>query len=176
MTTEGEYNEPRVLGRTYSRWRRDVGWGVVGGCLMALYYTTIAILIYLIRGPAAFGTYGITFGQTVLAYWAGGVAGGLVLGVLLPVARNRLGKGVLGILVALPVFVAIALIMGDLHWGAVLVCATFFGIVGAMAVDQIGGPTWDEISHLEETVVLPDTHRKEIDARREGESGPRHNA
>ena len=97
----------RKLRRSGRRIRSDIAWGVFAGLLMATFYSVVAIAIHAAKGSGAFDEAGITLGKALAAYWIGGAVGGAVLGLAIPLARNKLGAAIVGILVAIPAFVAI---------------------------------------------------------------------
>ena len=139
--------------RTRKGLKRDIAWGMIGGAALAGYYTLVAGLIYLFKGAAPFAASGVSFIGTLAAYWAGGLIGGIVVGVLAPYARNRLGAMGIGILVAFPACVAISLVAsGTLHLGAVLIMSIVFGAWGGFVLASLGGPSMREIAELEATV------------------------
>lgn len=134
------------------KWRNDLRWGVFAGLGLAAFYTAIALAIYLIEGARPFDAYGVTVGRVILGYWVAGVVGGFLIGLGAPLVRNTFGSIVLGILVAIPTFAVITVASGDLDWGAAIVLGVFFGTVGGVAVSSMGGPSWDEMSQLDETI------------------------
>jgi len=66
--------------------------------------------------------------------------------------RNTFGSIVLGILVAIPAFAVITVASGDLDWGAAIVVGVFSGTVGGGTVSSMRGPSWEEMSQLDETI------------------------
>ena len=82
---------------------QDLGWGIFWGLAFALVLTIVLVLLYAVRGSALFETYDTTFGGVVAVYFAGGLAGGAVVGLLRPLTRWRWGAAMVGVFAALPV-------------------------------------------------------------------------
>jgi hypothetical protein len=80
-----------------------VVWGARWGAIFGLVYATIALVILIFSGTKPFEAQGTTFVNTVIVYMVGGTAAGCVVGLLRPLANNRLGAAVIGFLAALPV-------------------------------------------------------------------------
>jgi hypothetical protein len=65
-----------------------------------------AIVLYALRGQAPFEAIGTSLGQVIASYFAGGILGGAMVGVLWPLARHREGAIVIGIVTAFVVVAA----------------------------------------------------------------------
>ena len=124
----------------------NLRWGVAAGLFFAALYSLYVTLLYLIRGPDPFDANETTLGQVIAVYFAGGIAGGAIVGVLRPLAKWRIGAAVVGVVAAVPVFLGIALSLeGGLSgldrgaWEAVAFCSIFFGILGGNAMWRGGG-------------------------------------
>lgn len=69
---------------------------------------TWAGVVMVLSGPTAVSSIGISVGRVMGIYGVGGVAGGMVVGLLQPWTRSRLGAAVVGGLVGLIVALLIA--------------------------------------------------------------------
>ncbi|MFN2398928.1 MAG: hypothetical protein ABR543_09875 [Gemmatimonadaceae bacterium] len=120
---------------------RNIRWGIILGLFFAVYYSAIAIAIYLLLGPSAFDRNGITLLGAIMAYFTAGVVGGIVVGLFRPLVRSLLGRMAAGILVAVPVFLVIGVTAdgnitgwtGD-EWVALGISSVFLGIAGGYLV------------------------------------------
>lgn len=143
------------LGRSVHTWRRDMVWGVLFGLAMAGYYSLIAIVIYTFAGSAPFEANNASLGEALAAYWVGGLLGGVIFGLIKPLARNAFGAVVVGIVVATPASVAVVLAVDgkDVIWEAVVIMAVIFGTAGGLAFSNShrSGPSQDDFEDLEET-------------------------
>jgi hypothetical protein len=125
--------------------------GLVLGLAMAAYYTVIAILIYAFAGSAPFEAYNTSLDEALAAYWIGGLLGGITFGLIKPLARNRLGAVVVGIMVAAPASAAIGFTVDkNVPWQAVAIMAVIFGTIGGLVVSNSFGPATREMDELEE--------------------------
>ena len=109
--------------------------GTAVGLFQALGFSVHAVALVLLRGAAAFGESGATLGQTVLAYALGGAASGMLIGLLLPLARWRIGATLLGASALVPFYVAMTVtIPGYDPWasGSMIAFMLLAAIAGAM--------------------------------------------
>lgn len=90
---------------------KNIIWGVMWGVLAALVCMSVALIRYVLQGEAPFLANGTTFVKLAKAYLAGGIGGGLVVGLLRPIARFEVGAFILGILTVFPMYVAISIAM-----------------------------------------------------------------
>ena len=125
---------------------------------MAAYYSVFALVIYSLQGAAAYDAYGLTLGKILLLYWAGGLVGGFMVGLLMPITRSRIGAALVGAVAAFPVFAGISLSIygSEMEWGVVIICAVVLGGIGGVAMASTGGPTWDELNDMEEGLWTDD--------------------
>jgi hypothetical protein len=86
--------------------------GVLGGCIMATLFSGMAVMAYAIGDGQAFDRLGVSLGSTLALYFAGGIVGGLLVGLLFPLTTWRWGSVVVGILAALPVYLGANLLIG----------------------------------------------------------------
>lgn len=131
---------------------RDLGWGLTGGCLFTFAYSAFVILLYLIAGPGPFERNGVTLGSVLLSYLFGGLAGGLVVGLLRPLTSRRLGAIAVGIIAATLVFVGIGIaVWGWLtrwdrdSWLTLATTSIIFGVYGGNMLWKYQRSADDEI-------------------------------
>jgi hypothetical protein len=96
-----------------------VSWGSKTGAVLAAW----AIVLFLIRGAAPFEARGTTLGAVVVLYLAGGTAGGVIVGLFLPLARTGFGAAIAG-------------------------TAAFVAVATASAGVLFGFATWSWIPHM----------------------------
>ena len=82
------------------------------GWLIATAFSLYVLILYALRGPAPFEANETTLSATIAAYYAGLTASGIVLGLVLPLARWKLGAALLGFLALIPLY---GVIMFSLH-------------------------------------------------------------
>lgn len=83
--------------------RRNIVAGILSGCTLALLLSVIAIGVYASRGFTALANQlGVTLGQVIAAYFAGGVVGGALAGALTPLAHSGWGAAVVGFVAVFP--------------------------------------------------------------------------
>jgi hypothetical protein len=94
--------------------------GVFCGLAMATCFSAWVLLLVLLRGSPWFDKYQMSAWQIVAAYYAAGLLGGLVFGVLWPLSRTSWGAVVLGSLIGVIAYAAVGMIMhGALSWQSV---------------------------------------------------------
>jgi hypothetical protein len=110
---------------------RCVIFGLGGGAAFAIW----VLVLYALRGPQPFDEIGIGLGQALTFYLAGGAAGGLILGLLWPIAKWRIGAYVVSVFVCtVLVFCMGVQVSGNpvtwdySAWLAVPVLAIIFGL------------------------------------------------
>lgn len=81
----------------------SVAIGVIAGTLLSIWVTAIRI----VAGPGAFTGLGATYPLVVLTYLASGVAGGVIVGLLWPLTRWRVGLVFVGFFVGVATFAGI---------------------------------------------------------------------
>jgi hypothetical protein len=102
-----------------------VGLGVLVGLLMAMMTCLAASIIYLVRGPEAFAQNGTSFGEAIATYVVAGFLGGGIGGLLFPLTGWRAGAALVGAIAATPLYLGIALLVGE---------AVSAGVIGAVLV------------------------------------------
>jgi hypothetical protein len=83
--------------------------GLVWGAGFAAVYSAYVILVGILNGGEPFEAAGTSLARVVGVYWLGGLLGGTVFGLALPLTRTRGGAAVVGVLAAFPVWCAIGL-------------------------------------------------------------------
>jgi hypothetical protein len=97
----------------------DIRWGVVWGSILALALTLVLLVLFAVHGSKLFDSYGTSFTTVALLYLCGGVAGGVIVGLLRPLSRWRIGAVVMGVFAAVPIGIGIRLMRSGLEpWGA----------------------------------------------------------
>lgn len=114
--------------RETSIWR-NLRWGITWGIAMACIYSLYVVVVFLFRGAEPFEANDVTLPTLVFLYFLGGVGGGGLLGLLRPLARNRLAAVFIGMIVAIPFFLGVALADEGLpsQWSG----ETIFAVSGA---------------------------------------------
>ena len=124
-----------LLGRPLSDALERTRAGAVTGLAIAAFYVAYVVLLYLRRGNAPFGAYGVRLSTVVLVYVGGGLAAGAIVGLLAPLTSSRLGAVLVATLGAYAVFFGIATAAkgppwtwGSAEWLAVAILAVLFGL------------------------------------------------
>lgn len=89
----------------------NIGLGVFFGVALATFYSAFVLILFMIRGDSAFEANDITLLGTISAYYFGGIVGGVIVGLLLPLATWRWGSVIVGVVAAVPVFLGIGIAM-----------------------------------------------------------------
>jgi hypothetical protein len=112
--------------------------GVAIGVIAATLYSAWVVLVYALNGSRPFVELGVTLPTVVGVYYAGGVLGGAIMGVLWPRARSRLEATLVGMLIALVVVMGAGVAMygypsnwPSASWGGVLSTGVVLGTIGA---------------------------------------------
>ena len=100
----------------FGRIRQYVLIGLAFACLYSLY----VCVLYLLQGSAPFDRLGTNLWIVIGTYFFGGISAGVVVGLLQPLARWRLGAIVIGIIAAFFVFFGIVVAQDGLpsRWGS----------------------------------------------------------
>lgn len=97
-----------------SRLLERIVWGARWGLRFGLTFDAIAVIVFLLSGPSERERNGVTFATVILLYSSAGLIAGLVVGVLLPLTRWKVGAATVGVLAALPVGVLVRLMTDGL--------------------------------------------------------------
>lgn len=90
------------LGDTVSRQSglgANLRWGLLRGVLLSCLLSTVLVGLVLIRGSSQFERPSLSAWEIIGAYFVAGTVGGLVLGLLRPLTKNRVGAAVVGCVV-----------------------------------------------------------------------------
>jgi hypothetical protein len=82
----------------------NIRWGLRGGLWVAAVLSGYVVMLYVARGSAPFVANSTTLPQVLLLYAAGGLAGGILVGLLRPLTRWRAGAVFTGVLTAALVY------------------------------------------------------------------------
>jgi hypothetical protein len=105
------------------------------GLAFASIYCLWAVVVLFLGGEAAFRKQGITFGEAIGGYLAGGVAAGAVVGLFRPLLERSWGAPVVGMLAAIPVALAFEVATQGARWmsfDSLLTAGIFSLTVGTM--------------------------------------------
>ena len=75
--------------------------------IVATGLSAYALVLDLLGGQGPFEAHGTTVGEAILTYYLGAVLAALVVGLSLPLARNKWGAMFVGFLAAMPFYAAI---------------------------------------------------------------------
>jgi hypothetical protein len=104
----GEHRRVRKHTSSYlAKLSAQVRQGVLIGLTLAALYCAYAVVLFVLRGAAPFDAHDVTLRMVLATYVACGIAGGVVYGLLHPLADSLLGRTVLGVLIATLVFFGI---------------------------------------------------------------------
>ena len=91
--------------------RERVSTGVRWGLLYATVYSAVGLVSVLSRGPAVLKPYHLTVLEMIVVYFASGLVGGSVFGLLMPLGRSLVGAVFLGWLVMAPIALLMSLLV-----------------------------------------------------------------
>jgi hypothetical protein len=83
------------------------------GLTMAAVYSVIASLVWIGNDGVLFESDDVSLFEVIGLYLASGLIGGALCGLLLPIARWRLGAVLLGVIVALPIYGGAAVLLDN---------------------------------------------------------------
>ena len=89
--------------------RNNVLKGVGLGLVVATGFTVWITFLRLTAGPAPFERLDTTYAATAALYYAGGLVGGAIVGLLWPLRRSPWGSALLGMLGVFPLYFGVAL-------------------------------------------------------------------
>lgn len=67
----------------------------------------IALVIFLLGGRAPFEAHDTTFERVAISYLVGGIGAGIIVSMLLPLTKWKMGSAIVGCVAAIPVSVVI---------------------------------------------------------------------
>jgi hypothetical protein len=113
---------------------RDLRWGVAHGLAFAAFCSLWASILYLARDSDPFRRLGVTFERTIILYFAGGIGGGLLMGLCRPLTMSRRGRLWTGLVIGPMIALGICLLLfgSPRAWGvaAVLTILIWSAVMG----------------------------------------------
>jgi hypothetical protein len=88
---------------------KEVALALRWGLKMAVVYSLFAVAVRILAGDAPFESAGTAVWKVVVAYFAGGIAAGMIAGLLLPLGRYWVGAMLVGAVAGMPVMFAIGM-------------------------------------------------------------------
>jgi hypothetical protein len=117
----------------------NLAWGLRYGVAFAVLFSLLVGVLAILRGSDWNSTYQVSTLSVVLGYCIAGVLGGLLVGLLRPIATGRFGGTIVGMLTGAFVFSAIMIAadgIGGFRPGSTILPGTLMG--GALGF-QFGG-------------------------------------
>lgn len=115
----------------------NIFWGLKWGLVFATGFSLIALAMTVLTGGEVINNQGVSLAASIALYWSGGVFGGIVLGLLRPLTRTRVGAALVGVIIMVPVELAIGLLLiGPIstwsrpEWVGLIFGAIFMGGAG----------------------------------------------
>jgi hypothetical protein len=94
----------------------NIAFGMLVGFLMAAAYSLLALGIYAVTLGEAFEEEGLSLGAVLLSYWIGGIASGVVLGLLKPFTDSKRKAMIVGPIIAMPAVAMLGIAIDGLPW------------------------------------------------------------
>jgi O-antigen/teichoic acid export membrane protein len=88
---------------------RDLLWGLKWGFWFALFFSFVAVAMTLFTGGEIIERQRISLTASIAIYVFGGFSGGIVLGLLRPLTKYRIGAALVGIVVMTPASILLGL-------------------------------------------------------------------
>jgi hypothetical protein len=88
----------------------DIKWGLGWGLWLAAGFSILGSALFLLQGPVFGHASGFSFPLLIVGYVAMGLIGGLLAGVVRPLARTRIGATIIGVIIGIFVY-SIAMII-----------------------------------------------------------------
>lgn len=124
--------------------RNRIGTSVIVGIVMATLYSLWVTVVYYLGGPSALAEHNLTLPMAVATYYFAGAIGGLIVGVMLPLARHPLGAILVGIVVGFVAFFSMGVATKGMppewssrDWKGVLVLGLLWGGFGGFIYRRI---------------------------------------
>ncbi|MFL5607837.1 MAG: hypothetical protein ACJ8AD_15405 [Gemmatimonadaceae bacterium] len=114
---------------------------VVTGGIMATMFSAWVAVVYLAGGPRVFSAMGTSLHAVVLCYYVAGIAGGALVGLLLPLAGTLGGRMLVGSVAALVVGISAQTTLSGAiwHWDrTTLVSTTVLAVLMGMILGPVG--------------------------------------
>jgi hypothetical protein len=128
-------NSPRDSGTgLLNRVLSNIVTGALFGFSIGMMFSVYVSLLYVVRGSAPFERLEVSVLSVVVFYLLGGIAIGSLVGLLLPLAKSRLGAVLVGSVAGTATFVfALVSIYGFTSWSGVaaLLAVTWGVLVGS---------------------------------------------
>lgn len=105
----------------------DIALGNGVALVTALALCAWVTVVRLLGGAAAFNELHASYSQVILVYLASVPVVGTLIGILKPLLSSAVGSISVGSLCAIPVFVPVFVLTGELDWGGVLLCSVGVG-------------------------------------------------
>ena len=70
---------------------------------MAFLFSVVVLVLYLFEGSRRFDANRTSITMVIVSYFLGGLAGGVVVGALLPLTRWLLGSALVGVVAVIPI-------------------------------------------------------------------------
>jgi hypothetical protein len=126
--------------RRSSRLREDVAAGIRWGLYFATVYGAFALVLFFVRGSEAFRRgAGVPLLVLLLVYYGAGIAGGAIVGALLPIGASLGGAIVLGWLGSAPAFFGFAVMLTPPDEERRWLKLAFVTVMGALLVGTMCG-------------------------------------
>lgn len=129
---------------------RNLLWGVAWGTSVALVFSLWVALLHRLRGPTLLEKYDLALLDVVAGYFLAGGAGGVMLGLLRPIAKGRVKTAMVGAAVGLLVYPVAFLYWGD--WmleGNVTARWLMVAVIAVLVGGTVGWAIWPTIKESE---------------------------
>lgn len=100
-----------MLQKPMNKTIRNALWGVTWGVGMAMWFTLIATVIYVIAGAQRLEGFPMTLPALIGTYCAGGILAGFVVGLLRPLGRRWWGAMLIGVVGAFLTMLSVGIAM-----------------------------------------------------------------
>jgi hypothetical protein len=104
---------------------------------MAIGYSALALLIYLIGGSETFERNDVTLLSVLLSYWCGAIGSGLLLGLLRPLTASKISAMFVGPIIAAPAVTSLGVTINGMPWqwpaeavATLMIVSVIFGVYG----------------------------------------------
>lgn len=94
----------------------NIRWGLAWALGYIAFYCVVAMIMNAVSNGEAYASKGITLPQVLGVYVVCGLIGGLILGTLRPLTKTKTGATVVGVIVAVPIFMGIGVLRSGPPW------------------------------------------------------------